>query len=152
MAGVFVDTSALAKHYHTEPGSTEVDRLWTDPGTLLFISRIGIVEGISVFAGKVRSGVLPPSGFATLRKRFLGDVGQGRPKLIRLLVKHFQDANRLIGQHGLARRLRTLDALQLAVAIDLRDRGLIDMLASSDQHLLEAARLEGLSVFDPENP
>jgi predicted nucleic acid-binding protein len=152
MAGSFVDTSALAKHYHIEPGSAQVDRLWADFGRTLFISRFGVVEVVSVFAGKVRGGVLSPSAFAVLRKRFLSDVGQGRPKLVRMLVQHFKDAERLVREHGLARRLRTLDALQLAVALDLRGRGMVDLLVSSDQHLLSAARTEGISVFDPENP
>lgn len=152
MPGSFVDTSAVAKHYHVEAGSAEVDRLFSDAGRTLFISRIGVVETISVFARKVRAGVLTPAAFAVLRKRFLGDVGQGRPKLVRLLVQHFKDAERLIRQHGLLRSLRTLDALQLAVAIDLQRRGLIDSLVSSDQKLLEATRTEGVSVFDPEHP
>jgi|SRR6516165_5750983 predicted nucleic acid-binding protein len=152
MPGSFVDTSALAKHYHVEPGSDQVDRLWADLGRTMFISRMGVVEAVSVFAGKVRSGVLSASAFTVLRKRFLSDVGQGRPKSVRMLVQHFKDAERLVRQHGLARRLRTLDALQLAVALDLQSRGMIDLLISSDQHLLGAARAEGISVFDPENP
>jgi hypothetical protein len=41
MTGSFLDTSALAKHYHGEVGSAEVDRLWADAGQALFISRIG---------------------------------------------------------------------------------------------------------------
>jgi hypothetical protein len=90
MPGSFVDTSALAKHYHVEPGSAQVDRLWSDLGRTLFISRVGVVEVISVFAGKARGGVLSTSAFTVLRKRFLSDVGQGRPKLVRMLVQHFQ--------------------------------------------------------------
>jgi hypothetical protein len=129
-----------------------VDRLWADFDRTLFISRVGVVEVVSVFAGKVRGGVLSPSAFVVLRKRFLSDVGQGRPKLVRMLVQHFKDAERLIREHGLARRLRTLDALQLAVALDLQARGMVDLLVSSDQHLLGAARTEGILVFDPENP
>jgi predicted nucleic acid-binding protein len=152
MPGSFMDTSALAKHYHVERGSDQVDRLWADLSRMLFISRIRVVETVSVFAGKVRTGDLSPSAFTVLRKRFLNDVGDGRPRLVRILVRHFKDAERLIRQHGLARRLRTLDALQLAVALDLRARGMIDLLVSSDQHLLAAARAEGLAVFDPENP
>jgi hypothetical protein len=68
------------------------------------------------------------------------------------LVKHFKDAERLIRQYGLAQRLRTLDALQLAVALDLGSRGLVDKLVSSDRHLLSEARAEGIAIFDPENP
>jgi hypothetical protein len=37
MAGSFFDTSALVKHYHAEPGSAEVDRLWNDPATTLWV-------------------------------------------------------------------------------------------------------------------
>jgi hypothetical protein len=152
VAGGFLDTSGFAKHYHLEPGSAEVDRHWADSARVLFISRVGVVEAVSVFAGKVRTGDLSASAFTVLRKRFLGDVGSGRPKLARLVVKHFKEADRLIGQHGLARRIRTLDALQLAVAIDLQRRGMIDQLVSSDAHLLAVAVAEGIAVFDPENP
>jgi predicted nucleic acid-binding protein len=152
MPGSFLDTSALAKHYHLESGSAEVDRVWADPGNALYISRVGVVETVSVFAGKVRTGQLSASAFDVLRKRFLNDAGHGRPKLVRLLVGHFKDAERLIRQYGLAQRIRTLDALQLAVALDLRTRGLVDKLVSSDKHLLSAARAEGIAVFDPENP
>jgi hypothetical protein len=69
-----------------------------------------------------------------------------------MLVQHFKDVERLIRQHGLAQRLRTLDALQLAVALDLQGRGMVDLLVSSDQHLLGVASAEGISVFDPEHP
>ena len=140
MPGNFLDTSALAKHYHLERGSGEVDNLWADSSQALFISRIGIVETVSVFAGKVRTGELTPAAFAILRKRFLADIGQGRLKFVRLLVRHFKDADRLIQAHGLVRRLRTLDAFQLAVALDLKGRGIVDQLVSSDYHLLTAAR------------
>src|SRR5437588_12548859 len=135
MPGSFLDTSALAKHYHVEPGSPEVDRIWADPGNALLISRVGVVEAVSVFAGKVRTGELSTSAFTVLRKRFLNDVGSGRPKLVRLLVKHFKDADRLIRQYGLVRHIRTLDALQLAVALDLQSRGSVDRLVSSDKPL-----------------
>jgi uncharacterized protein len=152
MPGRFLDTSALAKHYHAELGSAEIDQLWGVPQDALFISRVGMVETISVFAGKVRKGELPISGFTILRKRFFRDIGERRPQLIRLLVRHFKEADRLIHVDGLARQIRTLDALQLAVALDLRNRGMVDLLVSSDRHLLAAAVAEGMKVFDPENP
>ncbi|HET6881469.1 MAG TPA: type II toxin-antitoxin system VapC family toxin [Pirellulales bacterium] len=152
MSGSFLDTSALAKHYHVEIGSADVDRQWADSGRELYVSRIGVVEAISVFAGKVRTGDLSAPAFTVVRKRFLNDVGSGRPKLVRLLVAHFKEADRLIAQHGLTRRIRTLDALQLAVALELQHRGLIDQLVSSDKHLLSVATAEGIPVFDPANP
>jgi hypothetical protein len=48
-------------------------------------------------------------------------------------------------------RLRARDALQLVVASELRSQKLVDHFAA-DAILCEAARLEGFSVINPENP
>jgi predicted nucleic acid-binding protein len=48
------------------------------------------------------------------------------------------------------RRLRTLDALQLAVALDLSEQGFLDHFVAADKALAEVAAVEGLSVRDPE--
>jgi predicted nucleic acid-binding protein len=153
MAADFLDTSALAKHYHLEQGSLEVDQLWSDSTRGLYVSRLSAVELISVFAGKLRSGAIASADFDALRRRFAADLTKTR-RLIgtRLLVAHYQEAERLLRQHGPLRRLRTLDALQLAVAVDLHRKALIGRIVSSDKDLLVAAAVEGLGVFDPENP
>jgi hypothetical protein len=39
MTADFLDTSALAKHYHLEQGSAEVNQLWGDPARGLYVSR-----------------------------------------------------------------------------------------------------------------
>ncbi len=44
MAGYFLDTSALAKHYHTEAGTPEVDKIFQTQGVQLVISRLAVVE------------------------------------------------------------------------------------------------------------
>ena len=70
MANHFLDTSALVKHYHSEVGTPEVDRLWADSAARLYISRQCVVETVSVFARKVRSGAVAAADFALLRRRF----------------------------------------------------------------------------------
>jgi hypothetical protein len=45
-----------------------------------------------------------------------------------------------------------LDAIQLAVALDLRRRGMLDELVTADRVLLTVAPLEGLPVSNPEVP
>jgi predicted nucleic acid-binding protein len=45
--------------------------------------------------------------------------------------------------------LRTLDALQLSVALDLYRRGVVSQLVTSDRALSEVAALEGLPVVNP---
>jgi uncharacterized protein len=152
MSHHFLDTSALVKHYHPEVGTAEIDRLWTDPGSELFVSRLSVVETVSVFAKKVRTGLISPGEFGLLRSRFFADLRQRRPVIVRLLVRHFQEADRLLKQYGLAHALHTVDALQLAIALDLRQRGMLDELVAADRVLVTLAGLEGLKVFDPEHP
>jgi len=61
--------------------------------------------------------------------------------------EHFRAAEQLIGRHGNTRRLRTLDALQLAVALDLSREDLVDHFVSADQALAEVAALENSYFF-----
>jgi len=152
MAGTFLDTSALVKHYHAEAGSIEVDRLWNDPATTLFVSRLAVPEMVSSFAGKVRTGEIVASDFGVLTRKFAADAKSKKFTTIRLLARHFKEAEQQIRRHGLAIRLRTLDALQLAVALDLKARGLATHFVCSDQILLSVAQSEGLSVINPEHP
>ena len=153
MPGDFLDTSALAKHYHAEVGSAEVDRLWNDPANNLFISRLSALEIISVFASKVRAGTISIADFDNLRRRFLADLTKTKRLLgTRLLVAHYQEAERLLRVHGTTRRLRTLDALQIAVALDLHRKSAIQRIVAADKDLLAVAALEGLGVLNPEHP
>jgi hypothetical protein len=71
---------------------------------------------------------------------------------VRLLVAHFQEGDRLIRVHGLSRSLRTLDALQLAVALDLRRKNVVERFVCADRDLLAIAATEGLAVLDPQAP
>jgi predicted nucleic acid-binding protein len=152
MSDHFLDTSAVVKHYHQEAGTPKVDALWANPTARLFISRLGVVETVSVFAKLVRSGQVSPVDFGLLRQRFVADLRQLRPTIVRVLVSHFQEADRLLQNHGLTHALYALDAIQLAVALDLRHRGMLDELVTADRVLLTVAALEGLTVVNPEQP
>ena len=46
-------------------------------------------------------------------------------------------------------RLRTLDALHLAIALDLQKSGRIDVLVSADTAMVTVAKAEGLAVSNP---
>ena len=52
----------------------------------------------------------------------------------------------------LLRRLRTLDALHLAVALGLRRRGILDHFVCADASLCSIALAEGLSTLNPAQP
>lgn len=152
MADYFLDTSALVKRYHIERGTPNLDYIWNDAEARLFVSRLGIIETISAFAKKVRSGALLANHFYLLRRRFFADLSKGRPVILPLLPRHFQEADRLLRDHGLFHGLHTLDALQLAVALDLTQLGVPARLVTADHVLLNMASFEGLLVNDPELP
>src|SRR4051794_19726058 len=126
MADYFLDTSAFAKYYHAELGTGEVDGIMNEHGSRHFISRLGVVEWHSAFARKVRAGVISAPEVQQLRRRFLGDIRNRLILVTRILVAHYQRAEVLLRQHASAPGLRTLDSIQLAVALDLRSRKMTD--------------------------
>jgi predicted nucleic acid-binding protein len=146
----FFDTSALVKHYHPETGTVAGDRLIDEPGAELLIARLTLVETISAFAIKVRTGEFDVVEFARLRGLFATHVARRRYQVVRLLNVHYDRAQDLIRNHGLTRQVRTLDALQLAVALHLHQTVPIDHFVSADQRLCEIAVLEGLIAINPE--
>lgn len=149
MPGYFVDTSALAKLYHWEVGSERMEALIEAPGNRLIISQLSLVEIESVFATKVRTGVIDKAALAQLRGRFYADLSRGRFRVALLERRHFQGAEALVRTYALDHALRTLDALQLSVALDLCRRGAASELVTSDKALCEVAALEGLAVLNP---
>jgi predicted nucleic acid-binding protein len=152
VARYLVDTSALVKYYHPEVGSPRVITITDDPGNLLFISRVGLVEIHSALARKVRTGELQVPAFQQAPRRFYADLRSCKFRLIRSSPIHERQAIRLLVQKGLTLPLRTLDALQLSAALWLKDQQQLDHFLCADTTLCEVARQEGLSVMNPEMP
>ena len=150
MVHYFFDTSALAKYYHPELGSDRVASIAAEADGRVLISNLGFVEIQSVFAIKVRSGAISREDAGLQRAQLMVDVAAGLIEVWRMNADHFPDAERLLGRYGFTYRLRTLDALQLAVAIDLQNQGLLDYFVAADRTLLEVARIVGLPVLNPE--
>ena len=148
MANAFLDTSALVKYYHPEDGTPEVTRIVEDSGFLYYISRLSLVETVSAFAVKFRTGQIGEQELNDLRRRFYYDIGQGRFRIMPLTTLRYQEATQLIERH-VRSRLHTLDALQLTVALALSQRGMIDHFVCADQTLCEIAMAEGLAVINP---
>jgi len=90
--------------------------------------------------------------YRRLQLRLRADINRRLIRPLRMLNAHFEVAGELIGKYGLSRQLRALDAIQLAVALDLHRASPIDHFVCSDQKLCEIAVLEGLNVIDPEQP
>ena len=151
MSRYFLDTSALAKHYHKERGTNHVEALLAAPRNELFLSHLSIVELQSVAARRVRIHEITSDDFAALRSRFFADLTDRTFRVIRLTSSHFEQAEKLLVEFGLTQNLRTLDALQLAVALDLKNNADLDYFVCADDPLSQAASSMGLPVINPEH-
>jgi predicted nucleic acid-binding protein len=152
LALLFLDTSALAKYYRREPGSDFVERLFADAGVQRVISRLAMVEIESAFATKVRTGEIDSETVLIARRRLESDLGRRNILMAAVGDDHFEIARRLLIRYGADRSLRTLDALQLSVAVGLRRAGYPPIFVAADQRLCEVAELEGFQVTNPEHP
>jgi predicted nucleic acid-binding protein len=152
VANYFLDTSAFAKRYHPEVGTPAVMAIFTESERTVRISALTLLEVQSVFAMKVRSGVITRDQAGRLRARMLLDMAADEFQVFDLSGDHLGNAERLLGRYSFTHRLRTLDALQLSIALDLREQGYLDHFVVSDKALAEVAAAEGLAVRDPEVP
>ena len=90
----------------------------------------------SVLAIKVRTGEIDQQDVEIARRCLRADLTQRR-----LLVgppihtRHCHTARILLVKYGVAEGLRTLDALQLAIALDLKQMGQIAVIVTADQRL-----------------
>jgi len=149
----FLDTSALAKLYHKEIGSEHMDRILEERGSRSIISHLSIVEMESVLAIKMRTGEIDEPAMEIARRRFRADLAQQRLLVAPpVLERHFHSARKLLVQYGVSEGLRTLDALQLAIALDLRQLGHIGVLVAADQRLCRVASIAGCASVNPEKP
>ena len=80
------------------------------------------------------------------------DIAGGEIEVYSLAQEHLIRAEQLIRRYSFSYRLRTLDALQLATALDLRNQPLLDQFVVADAASTEIAAMEGLTVLNPELP
>jgi predicted nucleic acid-binding protein len=152
MADRFFDTSAAVKHYRVELGTAEVDAFLAEAGARHFLSDLGIVEVHSVLARLTRTGNITVAAFHLARGRFLADIAAGLWQVLPVTAAHFHHAQLLLVHHALGRSLRTLDALQLAVALALHASAPLDAFVCADANLGYVATAEGLTAVNPEVP
>lgn len=153
MPSYFLDTSALAKRYHQENGSEYMDRIFEERDSRSLISHLSIVELESVLAIKTRTGEIDQAALQVARRRFFADLALQRLGIAPPIhERHFHSARRLLTIYGVPEGLRTLDALQLAMALELLDQGEIDLLVTADLRLSRVASLADCSAVNPGTP
>ena len=135
---VFADSSALAKRYVLEQGSSGVAQVLSDADALV-VAAIAPIEIVSALTRRQRAGDLSLPAYASVRRELAADLADiDRVPVDDTLVAR---AMALIETHG----LRTLDGLQLASALAAQPH----VFLCADNRLNEAAAREGLPVVDP---
>jgi predicted nucleic acid-binding protein len=141
-AGVYIDSSALAKLYVPEPESERVDAYLRGRRDLM-ISELSITEVISAVARRKREGVLDAKRANQIRDAVLSDAGSGSFRRLDMSPGIHRDAERLLFSTE-SIPLRTLDALHIALAL----AGAASVFITFDGRLADAAVLHGLHVVE----
>jgi len=156
---LYVDSSALVKHYVREPGSDALNAQLNEaslrhPG--VFISVVGYAEILATFARRLRENARLKRQTELLRRKFHDDwmFELTRVELavgVLGLIPGLVDKHPLKGSDAihLASALWLRDALRLGKQFGPANRSLT--FASADKQLNNAASAEELDVFDPQD-
>jgi hypothetical protein len=109
-----------------------------------------VAELISAFAINVRTQAISRGDADLFRRQFRQDIASGKPAVFPVAEAEFSLAGLLLERHAFDVHLRALDALQPSVAMELRNRGLVDHFVAADRTLCEIAGREGSPVINPE--
>jgi predicted nucleic acid-binding protein len=152
VASFYLDTSALAKRYATERGSTWISHL-VEPasGHHLWTVRLTGPELIAALSRKARAGDVSVVDAARAAHDFRVDW-QRHYQIIEVTVAVADQAMMLAERYG----LRGYDAVHLAAALAVSQAYRLaqlppPVLLSADADQLRVAQLEGLAVDDPNN-
>lgn len=150
MTVYFFDSSGIVKRYVSEVGTAWVRGL-TDPasGNDLYIAALTGVEVVSAVTRRLRRGEVSSPDAATAITDFRAHYASVYP-LLRASPVILAHAMNLVGEYS----LRAYDAVQLATALQVRARCLLEsipgpLFISADAALNAAASAEGLAVDDP---
>jgi len=127
-----------------------VDQIVDSANSTIVISRLTPVELISSLAIKVRTNAIVQQEAELSLRRFRSDIAMGRLEVFSIARPNLQPRNSWSSAMRLACVFGRLMHLQLAVALALRKRQLVDHFVAADKILCEVAEREGFSVINPE--
>jgi len=144
----FLDSSALIKLYHQEPGTERVEEIFATADATLVISELATVELRSALARKVRTGEITVQAEEEVVRNFDQDCADRfMSEPLTSAVVH--QAKELLKKHGHQRALRSLDAIQLATFAIVRAREEV-VFVCADGRLCGIVEAEGHSALNPE--
>jgi len=146
---LYLDSSALAKRYLTEPVTADVTAAMAAEA-IVSTSAVGYAELRGAFARALRESRLNPAAHAAVVA--LLDSHWSRYLVIAADDARMREAGRLIDHHS-AHALRAFDAIHLASALRLADGNPASVtFACWDLRLWRAARDEGVALLPASEP
>ncbi|KCZ71914.1 putative nucleic acid-binding protein, contains PIN domain [Candidatus Methanoperedens nitroreducens] len=139
----FLDTSALVKRYHYEKGTDKIDKIFSEDDRAIVISSISLIEMVSALNRKKEEKIILKKDLEIVLSKFFHDAIKDF-LVLELDGEHIQDSITLV----LKRNIRTLDSLQLAVALSMKELKVTFVCA--DKKLVSVAKKEGLQTINPE--
>ncbi len=139
----FLDTSAVVKRYHSEKGTETIDRIFAEDDRAIIISTISMTETVSALSKKKQEKTISKEDLKAALSRFFHDAIKDF-LVLQIDDAHIKESIVLV----LKRNLRTLDSLQLAVALGLKE--LNPVFVCADKKLVSVAEKEGLKTINPE--
>jgi len=141
-AGIYLDSSALAKLYVPEAESEKLDSFLRGRRGLM-VSELAVTEVLSAVARRKREGVLNFDQACEIRDAVLEDADSGSFDRLELTPAIHREAERLLfGIDSVP--LRTLDALHVALAVS----GSATHVVTFDLRMRAAALQAGLKSID----
>ncbi len=141
-AGIYVDSSALAKLYVPEAESDRLDAFLRGARALM-VSELALTEVLSAVARRRREGGLSAEQAFEIRDALFADAASGSFDRLDLTPLIHREAERLLlGTDSLS--LRTLDALHIALALS----GAATHIVTFDVRMRAAATHAGLNVIE----
>lgn len=125
---VFLDTSSLLKLYHREVDSDKIEDVILKDAEGIFLSEIAIIEFRSAIWKKIRTGEISILIGTEVISCFQNDYDKFQ--WVKLNSDVIQTSADLLMKYG-NKGLRTLDSLQLASAINLKENDCV-FLTSDD--------------------
>jgi predicted nucleic acid-binding protein len=141
-AGIYLDSSALAKLYVPEPESDRLDSFLHSRRDLM-ISELAITEVLSAVARRRREGMITTHQALEIRDAVLADADSGSLHRLDMSPVVHREAERLLF-HIESVALRTLDALHVAAAL----LGSATYVVTYDARMRSAALHAGLKTLD----
>lgn len=141
----FLDTSALVKIYHAEPGWERMGRIYVG-GESIGVAILTLLEFRSAMTRRLRTASVDGETFEIALEQFAKDV-TGRYEVFSFSDRIVEDAINFLDKSGLQMQLRSLDALQFAF---YQAHGAPDSIfVSADVRFLEIVKAYGYPTLNP---